>query len=136
MLFPLMTMSAKCAGVFSCSSHSCPCKTVRNVLFFKMPSVFLQALGAFITSELITVSFIRLFIYSFIQSIYVSPHSSLLRHHSLLKHMLPVCAGYLAPMWGTGRQGLSSAEPGEQGGSFPHQPCGGNMRKPLIDGLA
>lgn len=56
--------------VLSCSSYSCPCKTVRNVPFFKMSSVFLQALGAFITSELTTMLFIHFFIYSFTWSIY------------------------------------------------------------------
>lgn len=53
--------------------------------------------------------------------------------------MLPVCMGYAAPVWGLGAQGgggLSSAGPGEQGDSFPGRLCRGNMRKPLIDGLA
>lgn len=63
-------VSQVCRG-FSYSSHSRPGKTMRNVLYFKTPSLFLQALGAFITSKLITASFICLFIYSSIQSIYL-----------------------------------------------------------------
>lgn len=98
-LFPLMTMSSVCLGNLVAPSPSCPCKAVRNVLFFNIPSVFLPALGAPITSALITC---HLFIWSWSPSSNLSPCSSLRGHNSLVKHLLPVCMGYAAPAWGLG----------------------------------